>query len=100
MGPVNSGRLLYDSDSLFFFLEKYIHHFWRGGGNVIDIQLEKFMFFYFFKLCSFHLIYYFRLKKDWMDSKLNWEPDEYGGVEQLIVPSELLWLPDILLYNK
>jgi nicotinic acetylcholine receptor len=35
-----------------------------------------------------------------MDSKLNWDPDEYGGVEQLIVPSELLWLPDILLYNK
>ena len=35
-----------------------------------------------------------------MDSKLNWDPDEYGGVEQLIGPSELLWLPDILLYNK
>jgi hypothetical protein len=34
-----------------------------------------------------------------MDSKLNWDPDEYGGVEQLIVPSELLWLPDILLYT-
>lgn len=35
-----------------------------------------------------------------MDSKLNWDPDEYGGVEQLIVPSEHIWLPDILLYNK
>lgn len=35
-----------------------------------------------------------------MDSKLSWDPDEYGGVEQLIVPSELLWLPDIVLYNK
>ncbi|XP_046457956.1 acetylcholine receptor subunit alpha-L1-like isoform X1 [Daphnia pulex] len=40
------------------------------------------------------------VEHDWMDSKLNWEPDEYGGVEQLIVPSELLWLPDILLYNN
>lgn len=40
------------------------------------------------------------VEHDWMDSKLNWDPDEYGGVEQLIVPSELLWLPDILLYNN
>lgn len=63
---------------------------------MIDIQLEILCVFF----CSFQLIYYFHLEKDWMDSKLNWEPDEYGGVEQLIVPSELLWLPDILLYNK
>ena len=38
--------------------------------------------------------------QSWHDSKLNWDPDEYGGVKQLIVPSEHIWLPDIVLYNK
>ncbi len=27
-------------------------------------------------------------------------PEEYGGVEILHVPSEHIWLPDIVLYNK
>lgn len=35
-----------------------------------------------------------------MDYKLQWQPEEYGGVEQLYVPSEHIWLPDIVLYNK
>lgn len=39
-------------------------------------------------------------EQDWMDAKLNWDPDEYGGVEQLIVPSEHIWIPDLVLYNK
>jgi hypothetical protein len=29
-----------------------------------------------------------------------WEPEEYGGVRELYVPSEHIWLPDIVLYNK
>jgi len=40
------------------------------------------------------------VEHDWVDSKLNWDPDEYGGVRQLIVPSEHIWLPDIVLYNN
>uniref|UniRef100_T1IUC4 Uncharacterized protein n=1 Tax=Strigamia maritima TaxID=126957 RepID=T1IUC4_STRMM len=36
----------------------------------------------------------------WHDYKLQWEPEEYGGVQELFVPSELLWLPDIVLYNN
>lgn len=34
------------------------------------------------------------------DYKLRWDPNEYGGVEELHVPSEHIWLPDIVLYNK
>lgn len=49
-------------------------------------------------MCS--QLYWCHFFQDWTDSKLNWDPDEYGGVEQLIVPSEHIWLPDILLYNK
>ncbi|XP_065566598.1 acetylcholine receptor subunit alpha-L1-like isoform X2 [Artemia franciscana] len=36
----------------------------------------------------------------WYDKKLTWDPEEYGGVTQLYVPSEHIWLPDIVLYNN
>ncbi|KAH9413635.1 Neurotransmitter-gated ion-channel transmembrane region [Dermatophagoides pteronyssinus] len=38
--------------------------------------------------------------QEWYDHKLKWDPEEYGGVRQLYVPSEQLWLPDIVLYNN
>uniref|UniRef100_A0AC35TXV8 Neur_chan_LBD domain-containing protein n=1 Tax=Rhabditophanes sp. KR3021 TaxID=114890 RepID=A0AC35TXV8_9BILA len=40
------------------------------------------------------------IKPSWIDQKLKWNPDDYGGVDVLYVPSELLWLPDIVLYNN
>lgn len=36
----------------------------------------------------------------WRDYKLKWEPEEYGGVKQLHVPSDHIWRPDIVLYNN
>ena len=36
----------------------------------------------------------------WRDYKLKWDPEEYGGVKQLHVPSDHIWTPDIVLYNK
>ncbi|XP_038603309.1 neuronal acetylcholine receptor subunit beta-3 isoform X1 [Tachyglossus aculeatus] len=40
------------------------------------------------------------LKQEWMDHKLRWDPDEYGGIESIKVPSESLWLPDIVLFEN
>lgn len=40
------------------------------------------------------------VEQKWFDYKLKWEPLEYGGVEMLYVPSENIWLPDIVLYNN
>ncbi|CAD5206204.1 unnamed protein product [Bursaphelenchus okinawaensis] len=40
------------------------------------------------------------LHHTWRDQKLTWDPDEYGGVKQLYVPVDLIWLPDIVLYNN
>ncbi|XP_050709550.1 acetylcholine receptor subunit alpha-like 1 isoform X1 [Eriocheir sinensis] len=40
------------------------------------------------------------VEQEWRDYKLVWEPEEYGGVEILHVPSEHIWLPDIVLYNN
>ena len=38
--------------------------------------------------------------QEWKDYKFSWDPAEYGGVTELYVPSEHIWLPDIILYNK
>jgi hypothetical protein len=38
--------------------------------------------------------------QSWYDYKLQWDPREYGGVEMLHVPSDHIWRPDIVLYNK
>ncbi|EZA60916.1 Acetylcholine receptor subunit beta-like protein [Ooceraea biroi] len=40
------------------------------------------------------------VEQKWFDYKLQWDPQEYGGVEMLYVPSENIWLPDIVLYNN
>lgn len=40
------------------------------------------------------------LQHSWLDQKLKWHPEDYGGVEVLYVPSEMIWLPDIVLYNN
>ncbi|XP_046437825.1 acetylcholine receptor subunit alpha-L1-like [Daphnia pulex] len=40
------------------------------------------------------------VEHEWKDSKLTWDPEEYGGVRELMVPSEHIWLPDLVLYNN
>ncbi|XP_024935608.1 acetylcholine receptor subunit alpha-L1 isoform X2 [Cephus cinctus] len=40
------------------------------------------------------------LEHEWQDHKFQWDPLEYGGVTELYVPSEHIWLPDIVLYNN
>ncbi|VDN04756.1 unnamed protein product [Thelazia callipaeda] len=40
------------------------------------------------------------LKQVWVDKKLSWDPKNYGGVSVLYVPYEMIWVPDIVLYNN
>lgn len=40
-----------------------------------------------------------RLLQIWEDILLRWDPDEYGGVQHVRVPTSLIWTPDIVLYN-
>jgi len=40
------------------------------------------------------------VEQKWLDYKLRWDPDDYGGVEMLYVPSQHIWLPDIVLFNN
>ncbi|XP_056419744.1 neuronal acetylcholine receptor subunit alpha-2 isoform X3 [Hyla sarda] len=40
------------------------------------------------------------LKQEWNDYKLRWNPADYDNVTSIRVPSEMIWIPDIVLYNN
>ena len=40
------------------------------------------------------------IRQFWMDSKLRWNPHDYNGITEINVPPEVLWVPDIVLYNN
>ncbi|XP_067409523.1 neuronal acetylcholine receptor subunit beta-3 [Emydura macquarii macquarii] len=40
------------------------------------------------------------LRQEWTDHKLCWNPEDYGGTTAIRVPSEMLWLPDIVLFEN
>ncbi|XP_078413642.1 neuronal acetylcholine receptor subunit alpha-2-like [Cetorhinus maximus] len=40
------------------------------------------------------------LKQEWYDYKLMWDPVEFDNVTSVRVPSEMIWIPDIVLYNN
>uniref|UniRef100_A0A8C5MMW0 Cholinergic receptor nicotinic alpha 2 subunit n=1 Tax=Leptobrachium leishanense TaxID=445787 RepID=A0A8C5MMW0_9ANUR len=37
---------------------------------------------------------------EWNDYKLRWNPADYDNVTSIRVPSEMIWIPDIVLYNN
>uniref|UniRef100_A0AC35THI2 Neur_chan_LBD domain-containing protein n=1 Tax=Rhabditophanes sp. KR3021 TaxID=114890 RepID=A0AC35THI2_9BILA len=40
------------------------------------------------------------LYHEWHDYRLEWDPIEYGNVTMIHVPGEIIFLPDIILYNN
>ncbi|KAI8515301.1 hypothetical protein Bbelb_061140, partial [Branchiostoma belcheri] len=40
------------------------------------------------------------LKQVWEDYKLKWDPAEYDGITRIKVPVDMIWIPDVLLYNN
>ncbi|KAK0147022.1 Neuronal acetylcholine receptor subunit alpha-7 [Merluccius polli] len=40
------------------------------------------------------------LQLHWTDAYLTWNPENYPGVQNLRFPSDQIWTPDILLYNR
>uniref|UniRef100_A0A8C2IDY8 Cholinergic receptor, nicotinic, alpha 4b n=1 Tax=Cyprinus carpio TaxID=7962 RepID=A0A8C2IDY8_CYPCA len=40
------------------------------------------------------------VKQEWSDYKLRWNPEEYENVTSIRIPSEIIWRPDIVLYNN
>ncbi|XP_077481083.1 neuronal acetylcholine receptor subunit alpha-5-like isoform X2 [Stigmatopora argus] len=40
------------------------------------------------------------MKQEWTDMKLRWNPEDYLGITSIRVPSDRLWLPDVVLYDN
>ena len=40
------------------------------------------------------------LEQQWFDYNLQWDPAEFSMLERIYVPSNDIWLPDIVLYNR
>ncbi|PAV88404.1 hypothetical protein WR25_05992 [Diploscapter pachys] len=39
------------------------------------------------------------LKVDWIDSRINWNPKEYGGIEHVFRSHDEVWIPDLTIIN-
>ncbi|XP_029703505.1 neuronal acetylcholine receptor subunit beta-2 isoform X2 [Takifugu rubripes] len=40
------------------------------------------------------------LSQVWHDYRLMWNPEEYEGIKKIRLPTQHIWLPDIVLYNN
>ena len=40
------------------------------------------------------------MRASWKDFRLMWEPSEYEGVDRLFLPTDLIWTPDLSIYNQ
>ncbi|XP_076845588.1 neuronal acetylcholine receptor subunit alpha-5 isoform X1 [Brachyhypopomus gauderio] len=40
------------------------------------------------------------VKQEWVDMKLRWNPQHYLGITSIRVPSDSIWIPDIVLYDN
>lgn len=56
----------------------------------ICVSLE---FMYLLIMCTL-------LHQVWNDYRLMWDPEEFQGIKKIRLPSQHIWLPDIVLYNK
>ncbi|XP_053310972.1 neuronal acetylcholine receptor subunit alpha-9 [Spea bombifrons] len=43
---------------------------------------------------------YLWVRLSWYDAYLKWDRDEYDGLDSIRIPSNMVWRPDIVLYNK
>ncbi|XP_061685942.1 neuronal acetylcholine receptor subunit alpha-9-I [Syngnathoides biaculeatus] len=43
---------------------------------------------------------YLWIRQVWHDAYLKWNKEDYDDVEMINIPSDLVWKPDIVLYNK
>ena len=42
------------------------------------------------------LIFYYQW---WKDEKMVWNPSDFNGLSKIRIPPDLIWRPDIVLYN-
>jgi len=71
------------------------------------INPDKILLKFGISLINFHvcdkrsvLDSYVWLKYQWEDSRLKWDPTEYGGAEIIRIDAGEVWTPDVTLYNS
>ncbi|XP_041850636.1 neuronal acetylcholine receptor subunit alpha-5 [Melanotaenia boesemani] len=40
------------------------------------------------------------MKQEWIDMKLRWNPEDYQGITTIRIPSDRIWIPDVVLYDN
>ena len=50
-------------------------------------------------ISSSHLTLSFMYLQGWVDTRLSWFPESHNDVQEIVIPPELIWTPDITLYN-
>ncbi|KAM7446837.1 hypothetical protein ABFA07_004947 [Porites harrisoni] len=43
---------------------------------------------------------HFWVRQDWFNPYMTWKPGDFGGIKEVHVPPDMLWVPDIILYNN
>ncbi|KAK1900170.1 Neuronal acetylcholine receptor subunit alpha-10 [Dissostichus eleginoides] len=43
---------------------------------------------------------YLWIRQVWVDSHVQWNKDDYDGLDTIRIPGSYVWRPDIVLYNK
>uniref|UniRef100_A0A3P9CH24 Cholinergic receptor nicotinic alpha 2 subunit n=1 Tax=Maylandia zebra TaxID=106582 RepID=A0A3P9CH24_9CICH len=81
-------------DDLFKTLFAGYNKWSRPVPNISDVVIVK------FGLSIAQLIRVVCVSQEWNDYKLRWRPSDYDNVTSIRVPSELIWVPDIVLYNN
>ena len=46
------------------------------------------------------MLTYSKSPQDWNSAYMTWKPEDYGGVKEIQIPPDMLWVPDVILYNK
>lgn len=92
-------------EQLLFFVSEFKkpnndHQSLGGAGTLISFILNTFVYRIRSNILTFSPLLTNCPTQSWYDYKLRWEPKEYGGVQMLHVPSDHIWRPDIVLYNK
>jgi len=42
----------------------------------------------------------FWIHQEWNDSSLSWRPEDFGGISSIKVPADMVWKPDMVIYNN
>ena len=53
------------------------------------------LFLFFHENQTLYLLF-----QKWTNLLLTWEPKHYGGIKRVRIDPKLLWIPDVVLYNR